>query len=79
MLFSETIKETIEIFLKFDLYIPWKRQLRPVESSGGKCSALRCPCLPPSAVTVLLHYLPRCLPSTDTCSKTPTIVTWSEH
>jgi len=35
--------------------------------------------LPLSAVTVTLHYLTRCLRSTVTCNKTPTIVTWSEH
>ena len=34
--------------------------------------------LPLSAVTVSLHYLPRCLCSTVTCGKTPTTVTWSE-
>jgi len=30
-----------------------------------------------SAVTVSLHYLPRCLCSIVTCGKTPTIVTWT--
>jgi len=33
---------------------------------------------PISAVTVSLHYLPRCLRSTATCSKTPATVTWSK-
>jgi len=33
--------------------------------------------LPISAVTVSLHYLPRCLLSIVTCSKTHTTVTWS--
>ena len=33
---------------------------------------------PLSAVTVTLHYLPRRLASSVTCSKTPTTVTWSE-
>jgi len=32
---------------------------------------------PLSAVTVSLHYLPRCLHSTVTCGKTPTTTTWS--
>jgi len=36
------------------------------------------PCLPLSAVTVSLHYLPRCLHSTVTYSKMPNIVTLSE-
>ena len=45
----------------------------------GNVTALRRPCLPLSAVTVSLHYLPRCLRSTVTCDKTPNIVTWSEH
>jgi len=40
---------------------------------------LRRPCLPLSAVTVSLHYLPRCLRSRATCDKTPNIGTWSEH
>jgi len=33
--------------------------------------------LPLSAVSVSLHYLPRCLRSIATCGKTPTTVTWS--
>jgi len=33
--------------------------------------------LPLSAVTVSLHYLPRCLHSIVRCGKTPTTVTWS--
>jgi len=34
--------------------------------------------LPLLAVIVSPHYLPRCLRSTVTCGKTPTISTWSE-
>ena len=33
--------------------------------------------LPLSAVTVSLHYLPKCLRSTVTCDKTSTTVTWN--
>ena len=33
--------------------------------------------LPLSAVSVSLHYLPRCLRSIIACGKTPTTVTWS--
>jgi len=33
---------------------------------------------PLSAVTVTLHYLPRCLRSTVPCNKTPATATWSE-
>jgi len=36
-----------------------------------------CHGLPLSAVTVSLHYLPRCLHWTVTCGKTATTVTWS--
>jgi len=51
----------------------------PFERSGVNASALRHPCLPLSAVTLSLNYLPRCLRSAVTCGKTLNIVTWSEH
>jgi len=41
--------------------------------------SIRTRAFPLSAVTAALHYLPRCLSSTLTCSKTPTTVTSSEH
>jgi len=50
-----------------------------LKSQGGSASALRRPCLPLSAVTISLHYLPRCLRTKVTCGKTPNIMTWSEH
>jgi len=60
-----------------------KRHLCPViprlKGQGFNATALRRPCLPLSAVTVLLHYLPRCLRSRVTCDKMPNFVTWSGH
>jgi len=61
-----------------------KRHLSPVvrhlKGQGGNATTLRCPCcLPLSAVTASLHYLPRCLHSRVTYDKTPNIATWSEH
>jgi len=50
-----------------------------LKGQGFNATALRRPCLPLSAVTVSLHYLPRCLRSRVTCDKTPNIVTLSEH
>jgi len=51
-----------------------KRHIFPfvplLKGQAGKVSLLRRPCLPLSAVTVSLHYLPRYLPSTVTCGKT---------
>jgi len=50
-----------------------------LKGQGFNATALRRPCLPLSAVTVLLHYLPRCLRSRVTCDKMPNFVTWSGH
>ena len=69
--------------MKISMMLLWKRHLHPVpppfERSGGKAPAFRRPWLPLSAVTVLLHYLSRCLRSTVTCDKKPTIATWSDE
>jgi len=43
-----------------------------LKGQGGNVPALRRLCIPLSAVTVSLHYLPRYLRSTVTCGKTPT-------
>jgi len=68
--------------MKLSMILLWKRH-RPVaplmNGQGGNIPDLWPPCLPLSAVTVSLHYLPRCLRSKVTSGKTPTIVTWSEH
>jgi len=46
-----------------------------LKGQGGSASALRRLCLPLSAVTISLHYLPRCLRTKVTCGKTPNIMT----
>ena len=87
MLTSKIIKQTIANLFQFDLdksqHYLWKDTFTPVvphlKGQGFNATAVRRPCLPLSAVTVLLHYLPRCLRSRVTCDKTPNIVTWSEH
>ena len=69
--------------IKLPMMLLWKRRLcprcSPFEIHGGNASAIRRPCLPLSAVTISLHYLPICLHSSVTCGKTPHIVTWSEY
>jgi len=47
----------------------------PFLKDQGAMPPLSGPCLPLSAVTVSLHYLPRSLRSTVACGKTPTNVT----
>jgi len=42
-----------------------------LKGQGVNASALRLPCLSLSAVTISLHYLPRCLRLTVTCGKMP--------
>ena len=82
-LISKIIKQTIDNLFQFDLdksqnYL-WKDTFAPVvhlfKSQGGNTTALRRPCLPLSAITASLHYLPRCLRSRVTCDKTPNVVT----
>jgi len=48
-----------------------------IESQGGNSPTLWRPCLPLSAVTVSLHYLPRCLRSTVTCAKLDVNLMWT--
>jgi len=90
MLTSKIIKETKKFvsirswsIIKFTMMLLWKRHFclrRPsFVGLGGRFPVLWHPCLPLSAVTVSLHYLPRCLSSAVTWGKTPNIVTWSEH
>jgi len=58
-----------------------KRHLCPrcpsFKRSGIQC--LRRPYLALSAVTVSLHYWPRCLRSRVTCNEASNNATWSEH
>jgi len=57
-----------------------KRQVVPrLKGQGFNATAFRRPCLPLSAVTVSLPYLPRCLRSRVTCDKTPNIIIWSKN
>jgi len=52
-----------------------------LKGQGVNASALRLPCLSLSAVTISLHYLPRCLRLTVTCGKMPNknLTIWGEH
>jgi len=79
---NKIIKQTIDNLFQFDHvksynYL-WKDTFAPVvprlKSQGFNATALQRPCLPLSAFTASLHYLPRV-----TCDKTPNIVTWSEY
>ena len=88
MLTSKILKQTIENLFRFNPIlinhkITYEKTPFPLlpsfESQEFNTTALRHPCLPLSAFTASLRYLPGCLRSRVTCDKTPNIVTRSEY